>query len=975
MKRALGILSVIAILCTLLLTGVAVTATGSYQLDFSAQDMVYDSANAVWSKAAGDTSCLNYPGYAVIDTIANGGVAAIRKFVAPTAGQLQLAWGNGVYIDNGQGNLTGSTVQFAVTDANGQILFPKNGDVATITEGTSLAVDLTVDAVAAGDEFYFVLFNSSVDRMVCVLNFGVVLNGTTYSNSSGFLYDGATQGGNGWYHQYASTVTKTTVDDAQNKVVALNFTEQAMEYQSQYPAWGADGNILTGSWSNWGYVDQTYANIRKLVMPRAGTFKIEHIWGVSGVTVEAGKSFDFAILNKDKDIVWPTTGGMFTVTETTPAAVDLTLTVAQGDAVYFVFTNGSAVPTPYYTSSVISLDDYSTRLDNGNGGYGAADISAQGNGGWYYMYAADLTEVKAKDRRNMTALNAAIAEAEGYTDLSGYTDDSAAALTAALNAAKAITQANTQLEIDAAAAALNAAIDGLTAKAPTPPPVTPTLPPEDPADPTVALKFTEQLMTYDSTLQAWRSDSSNECVITPTLSFTPAQNAKVAIRKFVAPVSGDLIIAWGNGVCIDRGQANFVIADKYGKIVYPESGKVVLNAGTPHALEKTFEGVAAGDVFYFVAYNQTENTAVVTMHSAINMNGVAYAENGNLANSANTQGAGGWYYVYATDLVEVKASAYKNLVALNEQIAAAKAIPEATLSLYSTETVIAFRSALAAAEALSEADSQAKIDAAAAALEAAIKALVPKATASNVNKVTFTAKPMTFQAQTGYWTAADDAACIMTEPLNYATPVTAGNTAVIRKLVLPQNGSLLLKWGNGVYIDNTSGNYTGATAEFVITDKGGNILYPKNGGVAKIVEGTPLVLDVEFESLKKGDELYFMTFNPSMANVPVVYNFGVTLNGSTTLQTSGGSPYGTNEQGPIWYCLSAKDLVFSTAGSVDDNGDDSTNTGSGNTGDGNDGTSFPATGEKNDVAWSIGMVLVLSGAVLVFGKKRIKGGV
>ena len=254
---------------------------------------------------------------------------------------------------------------------------------------------------------------------------------------------------------------------------------------------------------------------------------------------------------------------------------------------YFVFTNGSNTPTAYTTHSIISLDDYTTRLDNTSGGYGAADITAQGNGGWYYLYAADLTEVKAKDLHDLTALNAAIAEAEGYTDLSGYTDDSAAALTAALTAAKAITTVNTQPEIDAATAALNAAIDGLTVKAPvTPPPAPPTLPTEDPADPTVALKFTEQLMTYENTLQAWRADEANDCVITPTLSFTPAQNAKVAIRKFVAPVAGDLIVAWGNGICIDRGQANFVITDKYGKIVYPENGgKIVLDAGTPHVLE------------------------------------------------------------------------------------------------------------------------------------------------------------------------------------------------------------------------------------------------------------------------------------------------------------------------------------------------------------------------------------------------------
>ena len=110
MKRLLSILCVFSVLCTLFLTGFAVSATDSYYLDFTAQDMVYDTTNSLWTKVEGDWSCVNYPGYAVVDTIASGGMAAIRKFVAPVDGTLQLAWGTGVYIDNEQGNLTGATV-------------------------------------------------------------------------------------------------------------------------------------------------------------------------------------------------------------------------------------------------------------------------------------------------------------------------------------------------------------------------------------------------------------------------------------------------------------------------------------------------------------------------------------------------------------------------------------------------------------------------------------------------------------------------------------------------------------------------------------------------------------------------------------------------------------------------------------------------------------------------------------------------
>lgn len=954
MKRILVWLSVIGILCSMLLTGTAVFAESvSYQLDFAPVDMVYDTANSVWAKAEGDLTCVNYPGYAVVDTT---GAAAVRKFVAPTDGTLKLAWGNGVYIDNGQGNLTGATVEFAVTDGDGNILFPTGGDVATVTEGTDLAVTLDVEGVTAGDEFYFVVMNPSVDRVVCVMNFGVILADETYSNGSGFLYADSTQGTNGWYHQYAETVTKVSAEDAASKVVALEFTEQEMEYQEAYGAWGVDDNILTGSWSNWGYVEQTCAAIRKLVMPRAGTFKLETIWGTTGVTVQnAGDSFDFVILNNDKEIIWPQNGGWFTVTATTPAEINLELAVEAGDAVYFVFNNGSAVPTPYTTASVLSLDDYQTRLDNGSGGYGAADISEQGNGGWYYLYAADVTEITAaekEDELDFSVLNTALDAAAAITDLSVYTDDSAATFTAALTVAQAITEANTQDEIDAAAAALNAAIVGLTAKQPEP---EPELPPEDANDPTVALQFTEQEMTYDATLTGWTADADNNCVIYPWASVSPKQNGKVAIRKFVAPIAGDLILKWGNGISVDQGKANFAITDKYGKILY---GKVELTAGEAHELDYIIEDVEAGDVFYFVVYNHTVDGAVTSMHSAVNIDSTAYAENGNLANSANTQGASGWYYVYATDLTEVKASEYKTFVALDEQIAAAKAIPADRLALYSDETVKAFTDALAAAEALTEANTQAEIDAATAALEAAIKALTPKATADNVTKVTFTEKEMTFNATTGYWVAADDAACIITAPLNYPTPVTTTGLAAIRKLVMPQDGSLDFKWGNGVYIDNTSGRYTGATAEFAIADKNGNIVYPQDGGVAVIKEGTPLVLDFSLTGLKKGDELYFITFNPSMENVPVVYNFAVMLNGITSLQNEGGSLYEADKQGDVWYFGYASDVTFTAPTATP--GDTTTQPES------------PDTGDAGTL-WLASVLIVLAASVLLLGNKFRKG--
>ncbi len=69
------------------------------------------------------------------------------------------------------------------------------------------------------------------------------------------------------------------------------------------------------------------------------------------------------------------------------------------------------------------------------------------------------------------ALNAAIADAEKITDLTGYTDESAKAFTDALDAAKAVASKAdaTQDEVDNATTALETAQKGLTEKEPEPP--------------------------------------------------------------------------------------------------------------------------------------------------------------------------------------------------------------------------------------------------------------------------------------------------------------------------------------------------------------------------------------------------------------------------------------------------------------------------------------------------------------------------
>ncbi len=1031
MKRFLSIILTAALLVSVFMVGGSVVAFANGEtvvaLEFTEKQMTNYLGTYGWQAWSVDETtpyqCATWLNWGYT----HSSYANIRKLVVGEAGTLSINYGNGVYTD------AGKTLQFAILDKDKKIVYPQAGGLATISGNGAQVVDLTL-TVAAGDAFYFVFMNPSTDPTPYYTSSGITLNGNrlTDETTGGYGIDITQQGAGGWYYMYADSVTQVKAKDYRDmsalnkaladaaayddtvlagytdttvaafktalsaakaitksntqteidtaaanltaaigaleqkvpegeKIVALEFTEKQMEhYLGTYgwQAWSVDETTpyQCATWLNWGYAHSNYANIRKLVVGETGTLSVNY---GNGVYTDAGKTLQFAILDKSKKIVYPTNanGGLATISGNGAQVVDVTLPVEAGDAFYFVFMNPSADPTPYYTSSGITLNG--NRLtDETTGGYGK-DITQQGASGWYYMYADSVTQVKAKDYRDMSALNRALTDAAAYDDtaLTEYTDATVAAFKTALSAAKAVTKANTQTEINTAAANLKTAIGNLVKK-----PV--------PQEKIVALEFTAKEMTYDAANTRWTADSVGDCVIYPWASVSPQGSTKVAIRMFKAPEAGTLKLAWGAGIKTDNGTGKLAITDKNGKILY---GPIDINATNPHVLDLEFTDVEKGQEFYFVAYDISIAGAAVYIHTAVNMNSNAYADNGNLSSAANIQGDNGFYYLYATDVSEVRESEYKNLNALREQIAKAEEIGEDVLSKCSLESVTAFRQALAKAKQLTKANTQTEIDAAETALKNAIKGLKPVSTDKNAKSVSFTEKRMTFDRTRGIWSAADDPSCIITSALNYASPITENGTVAVRKLVLSQDGKLDFKWGAGVYIDNTSGAFTGTTAEFMITDKNGNILYPQGGGAALIEEGKPLTLDFTLENLKRGDALYFITLNPSVKNLPVVYNFAVLQNGQTSLQNEGGSLYGVDgAQGAKgWYYMYATDFKVSAS-----TGGANTGTGTGITvaPDSNTSGSIPKTGESN-VFSIVCIIAVLSCAVLVLKIKKTKGGV
>lgn len=949
MKKFISILSAVAIL----LSALAISFTASadsvkYRLQFTEKELTYSATLDGFVKTPSDTVATNYAGYSYLF---DDGSAAIRKFVAPEAGELILwNWGVGVGIDNSSGLFGGATFEFAITDADGDIIYPTNGDVATVTEGTMLNEKFEFGTVSAGDTFYFVAMNPSVNQLPVILSYDLRINGGTVFTDSGRLYGGTAQGTNGWYHCYADSVTKVDPATLLPKTYALDFTTAEMTWSDTYSAWSADGtsSALIYPDATYGTTDNSLVAIRQFIMPEDGEIRLA--WGV-GLTTSSGTA-KFAITDKTGKIIYPAEGGYVEI-GATAHVIDTTLTgLKKGDAVNLVTWDYSDAGAKVNIHTAFNVNNVSYAY---NGCYPYAAGTEQGTGGWYYLYATSITEVAEADYRDMTAISAEIEKAEEYTDLSAYTDESVAVFNSALAAAKAITKQNTQAEINTAVSNLKAAVAGLTLK--------PTAPPEK----IVAFEFDESLMIFDSQNNCWTAgDGKNSTTLAP-YSIINKGNNSLAIRKFVLPASGEVRLAWGLGASIGDGTAKFAIADKHKKVIY---GPIDLVGGTAHTFDITLTDLQKDDVLYFIIYDSSVDGNTASVHTALNLNSEAYADNGNLWSSANTQGDKGFWYVYADNFKAIKESEYKELGALTEQITAADAIADDILAKCTEESVNALNTILAKAKGYTNANTQDEIDNMTEELKAAIKALRAKPTSDDVKSVVFSENLMTYDDNLLYWTAPDDKGVIIGPAINVSTTLLGGNKAAIRKLVAPKDGDLQIKWGAGVFVDNTSGRYNGATAEFLIADNDGNIIYPANGGTAKITEGTPLVLDFTVSGIKRGDAVYFITLNPSVENLPVIYNFGVVL-GNQALQNESGNLYGVaGAQGAkSWYYLYADDITFSKQAV----GDNSTEEDDNESNDGNNGSVVPDTGDNANSFPYILFVISAAACLLIIKSDSLTG--
>ena len=175
-------------------------------------------------------------------------------------------------------------------------------------------------------------------------------------------------------------------------------------------AWSIDTALNKSStWTNWGYIDPDHANIIKLVVSESGTlsFSSQYTNGFqnSSSQYETGESeLQFALLDKNKKVIFPTDGSFITLGSGEFQDIDLTVEVTAGDTFYFFHRNtGEFYTDNFSTHVVVNLNGAAIS----NGGY-LSDPSGnaeQGKGGWYYMYAdTNTVSVTHNDPNSATDL-------------------------------------------------------------------------------------------------------------------------------------------------------------------------------------------------------------------------------------------------------------------------------------------------------------------------------------------------------------------------------------------------------------------------------------------------------------------------------------------------------------------------------------------------------------------------------------------
>lgn len=389
MKKWISLLLVFAlmvstVICAFPLGVSAETQPTQQWLEFDAQELTLtDGAGGHWWTDNGSSSDW---GVAISSGSAaysnKKGYALIREFTMPEDGTFKF---DTKWTGSPEGFSTGSVeshvdypVYFAITDSEGKVIFPTDGQVAKIKYGEPIQVDNTTPfsvKAKAGDKFNFVYYNTHGVAVIMRAKARVFVNGTQYDYSGQLQGSNfKVQGNNGWRFLYAKSITTTNIDpngfaDLGDDVYTAKYTAVEATYDPDKPngAWvNANGQIVA-QYGSYAYLNSTSESvICRYYAPEDGNFKIPY----AAITMSGGEA-DFFIADKTGKIVYPVDGGVRHLSDATIDEKGAVFpfyypNMKKGDYLDFVYTNRKTA------FSGIRLDTSATfngkRASNSSGG-------------------------------------------------------------------------------------------------------------------------------------------------------------------------------------------------------------------------------------------------------------------------------------------------------------------------------------------------------------------------------------------------------------------------------------------------------------------------------------------------------------------------------------------------------------------------------------------------------------------------------
>ena len=405
----------------------------TYKINFEARNMeACNVKNFPWFMPNTEYDCMTNP---LGNQIVSKGYANILTYKAQKAGELSLeGMTAGINIKDQPENVA---VLFAITDKDGNILYPSDGTLAVLNKDNQeiTGTFLSNHKVKEGDELNFIfqgVEGKTVSCRVRGMMFYTDSEGkrTRISRESGGyiapLSGSTEQGAEGFYYRYAKTFKNDQIGyvvPPAPEVIPGTATIPKANAEGHMPMYKIDfeaadmvastvHKLFPWSMPDKEYdcmtnpagnqiVSKGYANIITYKAQKAGTLTLKNMTAGINVTNAPENAVLFAITDKEGNVLYPADGTLAVLNKDNATITGTFLKdykVEKGDEINFIFEGVEGKTIACRIRGILVHTDSEgkeTRLTREDGGYIApiSGSTAQGADGFSYRYAKKFENV------------------------------------------------------------------------------------------------------------------------------------------------------------------------------------------------------------------------------------------------------------------------------------------------------------------------------------------------------------------------------------------------------------------------------------------------------------------------------------------------------------------------------------------------------------------------------------------------------